>query len=241
MRVNAVRRTFIGTVLFCRAAAAQTCDWQIHTGAVCAPAGTTVGIGVPSTASGAALEVRGTNSINTVISGNSAVSWPTVSIWFLDFASGGRVFSVGNGGGAGSFAIADQTAGVARLTVDAVGQVGIGTSVPQHLLHVNGTIGAKEVIVSSTGADYVFEPGYRLTPLREVEEFVRANHHLPEIPSAAEVERNGIGVGDMQSKLLAKIEELTLHMIRADERNNRLEQQVGELQERLSKQEGTRQ
>ena len=58
---------------------------------------------------------------------------------------------------------------------------------------------------------------------------------MPDIPSAEEGKQKGVGVGDMQSKLLAKIEELMLHMIRADERNNRLEKQNQELRDRISR------
>jgi hypothetical protein len=111
---------------------------------------------------------------------------------------------------AGSFYIHDETAGATRLLVTSSGNVGIGTTNPQHLLHVGGTIGATEVIVSSTGADYVFEPGYRLRSLKEVAAYISANHHLPDIPSAAEVKDKGIGIGEMEAKLLAKVEELTL-------------------------------
>lgn len=106
------------------------------------------------------------------------------------------------------------------------GNVGIGTGVtnPVHPLQVNGTIGATEVVVSSTGADYVFDADYKLSPLSDVEEYVKENHHLPDIPSALEVAANGISVGEMQSKLLAKIEELTLHLIELDRKNKSLEQ-----------------
>jgi hypothetical protein len=113
------------------------------------------------------------------------------------------------------------------------GSVGIGTTTPQHLLHVAGTIGAEEIIVSATGADYVFAPNYHLRPLTEVAAYIEQNHHLPDIPSAAEVKEKGVSVGEMESKLLAKIEELTLHMIQADEQirglkeeNRKLENQI---------------
>jgi hypothetical protein len=102
------------------------------------------------------------------------------------------------------------------------------------LLQVAGTIGAEEVIVSSTGSDFVFQPGYRLSPLREVAKYIGENHHLPGIPSAAEVKEKGVSLGEMQTKLLAKVEELTLHMIQEHERNDRLEQQNRELQERIA-------
>ena len=120
------------------------------------------------------------------------------------------------------------------------GNVGIGTPSPAHLLHVAGTIGAEEVIVSSTGADYVFRPGYRLRPLSEVASYIEANHHLPDIPSADEVKQKGMGVGEMEAKLLAKIEELTLHMIQADERNSRLEKQNQDLRDRIARLEAAR-
>jgi len=113
--------------------------------------------------------------------------------------------------------------------------VGIGTTNPQHLLHVAGTIGAEEVIKSATGADYVFQPDYHLAPLADVSAFVKENHHLPGIPSAADMQKEGLSLGDMQVELLAKVEELTLHMIEADERNKSLEQQNSQLQERIAR------
>jgi len=124
-----------------------------------------------------------------------------------------------------------------RMFVQAsTGNVGVGTTNPQYLLSVKGTVGAQEFIVTNTGwSDYVFQPGYRLRPLREIGAYIRANHHLPDIPSEAEVKAKGVSVGEMQSKLLAKVEELTLHMIQADERNNRLEEQNQELRDRLAR------
>jgi hypothetical protein len=101
---------------------------------------------------------------------------------------------------------------------------------------------AREIIVTQTGADYVFDPAYRLGPLSEVADYIKENHHLPDVPSAQEMQKNGASVGDMQAKLLAKVEELTLHMIEADERSKRdeernksLEQQNRELQERIAR------
>jgi hypothetical protein len=94
------------------------------------------------------------------------------------------------------------------------GNVGIGETNPQHKLAVNGTIKAKEIIVETTGwSDYVFADDYRLAPLAEVEAHIKTNKHLPGIPSAAEVAEQGVSVGELQAKLLAKIEELTLHQI----------------------------
>jgi hypothetical protein len=80
--------------------------------------------------------------------------------------------------------------------------------------------------VSSTGADYVFQPDYRLAPLSEVASYVKEHHHLPDVPSEAEVKQNGVSIGEMQSKLLAKIEELTLHMIQAQQENHELRDRI---------------
>jgi len=121
--------------------------------------------------------------------------------------------------------------GAPILTMLYTGNVGIGTTAPQYKLAVNGTIGAKDVIVTNTGwPDYVFRPGYRLRPLREVGEFIAANRHLPDMPPAAEVEARGVSVGEMQAKLLAKIEELTLHLIRQEKESEELRERLRKLE-----------
>ncbi len=66
--------------------------------------------------------------------------------------------------------------------------------------------------------------------MSEVNAYIQANHHLPDIPSEVEVKEKGVSVGEMQSKLLAKIEELTLHMIRAEEQNQELRDRLARLE-----------
>ncbi len=104
-----------------------------------------------------------------------------------------------------------------KMRICTNGNVLIGTTLPDPtnaLLTVNGTIHAKEINVTvDIPADYVFHPSYNLMPLNQVEQFVKTNSHLPEIPSAAEITKNGLSVGEMQNKLLQKIEELTLYVI----------------------------
>jgi hypothetical protein len=99
---------------------------------------------------------------------------------------------------------------------DASGNVGIGTTSPgSYLLAVEGTMGARKIQVKQTSwADFVFKPDYQLPTLQELENYINTNQHLPGIPSEAEVQKNGIDVGEMNKKLLQKVEELTLYLIR---------------------------
>ena len=94
-----------------------------------------------------------------------------------------------------------------------------------HNLRVNNLLCAREIKVqlNSTWPDYVFSKDYNLLPLSEVEQFINENHHLPNIPSAAEVEENGINIGEMNTKLLLKVEELTLYIIQMEKRLAELE------------------
>jgi hypothetical protein len=134
------------------------------------------------------------------------------------------LLATGVAAGDGKFALYDYVASAHRLVVDTSGNVGIGTTNPTNKLEVNGTIRTKEVIVETTGwSDYVFAPDYRLAPLSEVEAHIAAKGTLPGIPSAAEVAEHGVSVGDMQAKLLAKMEEMTLHMIALSKKVEALE------------------
>ncbi|MBE9668251.1 hypothetical protein [Mucilaginibacter boryungensis] len=85
-----------------------------------------------------------------------------------------------------------------------------------YLLDVNGKARCNEVVVNTTGADFVFQPGYKLNTLADIEKYVQANHHLPEIPSAQEMVADGLKVGEMNKLLLMKVEELTLYLIEKD-------------------------
>jgi hypothetical protein len=62
----------------------------------------------------------------------------------------------------------------------------------------------------------------------------QAHHHLPDIPSEAEVKDKGVSVGEMQSKLLAKVEELTLHLIQQDKENTELRERIAQLETRAA-------
>jgi hypothetical protein len=114
------------------------------------------------------------------------------------------------------------------ITIDRAGDVGINTTSPNYKLDVKGTIRAEEVIVSTGWSDFVFEDDYKLRSLSEVEHFINRNGHLPDVPSAAEIKAKGVSVGDAQTVLLQKIEELTLYMIDQQKEIRSLKQQVKE-------------
>lgn len=99
------------------------------------------------------------------------------------------------------------------------GNVGIGTETPKAKLSVNGNILANEIKIKTdiSVPDYVFESDYELKGLDFIANYVRSNKHLPEIPSAKEIERDGLDVASMNLLLLKKIEELTLYAIKQEE------------------------
>ena len=109
------------------------------------------------------------------------------------------------------------------------GNVGIGTTSPNAKLTVNGTIHSKEVKVDTDiWSDFVFKKEYNLPSLEEVEKHIAEKGHLENIPSEEEVLKNGVNLGEMNAKLLQKIEEMTLYMI---EQNKK----IIDLQNRLKK------
>jgi len=103
------------------------------------------------------------------------------------------------------------------------GKVGIGVGTDhtfgEGLLEVNGTIRSTRIVVELEGwPDYVFAPNYALKPLKDVEKFIKESGHLPDVPSAAEIEMNGLDLGELVRIQMKKIEELTLYVIELEKR-----------------------
>lgn len=100
-------------------------------------------------------------------------------------------------------------------------------------LAVSGGILTEKVRVATSGtpfwADYVFEPTFKLKSLKEVENFIKENKHLPDVPSTSDVTKNGIDLAETQAILLQKIEELTLYVIEQDKKINQLNKKVRKL------------
>ena len=122
------------------------------------------------------------------------------------------------------------------LVIAASGNVLVGAPEDYgYKLAVNGNVICTELRVKLQGnwPDYVFADGYQLKSLEEVEAHIQSENHLPGIPAAAEVEKEGIAVGDMQKKMLEKIEELTLYLIDQNKRIKQIEQENISLRARL--------
>jgi hypothetical protein len=219
--------------------AAPAADWSDGTSGAIYYNGGNVGIG--TTTPGTKLHVYSENGSGATISqgtlSTSTEDWfepnyPTLSVIRYASAKGANI-ALGNQvdnfylyGSHASFMIYNPSKKlIFRINADD-GNVGIKTAKPQSELAVNGTITAKEVIVTTAGwADYVLKDDYKLMPLNELEQNIKKNGHLPDIPSAEDVKKNGVSVGEMQAKLLQKIEELTLHVI---EQSKELRQLKGE-------------
>jgi hypothetical protein len=118
--------------------------------------------------------------------------------------------------------------GVSAIFIAAgTSNVGIGKEFPTYKLEVNGTIRCKEVIVETVNwPDYVFKNNYKLPSLVEVEKYIQQNNHLPNISTDKDMEQSGLQLGDTQKKMMEKIEELTLYMIEANKKIEKLEQLV---------------
>ncbi len=186
-------------------------------------------VGIGTTTPSTKLDVNGNLHLNVPGSSN------LIDAMTVDVTSFG---TNDNAGQSSFFRVRDIGAGNnIPFIIKGNGNVGIGTTIPDQKLTVKGKIHAEEVIVDLNVpvADYVFKPTYKLMSLHEVEQYVKENSHLPEIPSETEVKQNGLNMGEMQNKLLQKVEELTLYMIGQQKTIDQQQAQIKELNNKLSK------
>jgi hypothetical protein len=145
--------------------------------------------------------------------------WNESTTWIARYSTGNYLTDIRVGMGGASthrFTVGlkvSETQWLDRFVVTGKGNVGILVANPQYQLDVNGTIRAKEVIVETGWADFVFKDDYYLPTLFDVESHINKHGHLPDMPSEAEVKKNGIRLSEMNTKLLQKVEELTLYVI----------------------------
>ncbi|MGF7076233.1 hypothetical protein [Mucilaginibacter sp. 3215] len=198
-------------------------------------------LGIGTTAPQGALHVNGMsvfagnwsnldNRNNTVSLNFLANTGQMVLGWNRTQADGETDFIANQGAGTvGGFAFYNHNNSNNEsqlLYIRGDGNVAIGTSDPKgYKLAVNGSVIATSVTVKLYGswADYVFKPTYKLQPLAEVKSYIDQNQHLPEIPSADEVEKNGQNLGEMNKLLLKKVEELTLYAIENERKDKERE------------------
>jgi hypothetical protein len=212
-------------------------------------------VGIGTTSPGAKLEVNGDISLPSSTGNKQIYTWSasdpswrigmsanpgfttsmaTSNVQYLTYNSyGGQGFALGVNGGQSSFEITGS-----NHQAFFRGNVGIGITDPGAFkLAVNGKTWSTEVQVAvNRPPDYVFEPTYDLKPLAEIETYIKENKHLPEVPSAKEMEANGVQLGDMNMLLLKKVEELTLYVIELKKENENLKQvaiEVGDLKSQI--------
>lgn len=133
--------------------------------------------------------------------------------------------------------LAINSAGTNLMMVKADGSIGIGTiDTKGYKLAVNGSAIFTKVKVKSYSAwpDFVFHEDYRLQPLPQLEQFIKTNKHLPEMPSAEEVEKEGQDLAEINRKLLQKVEELTLYIIAQNKKNEELEMRLKKVEGKVN-------
>lgn len=162
------------------------------------------------------------------------------ALQFNDNATLSRGLIQSSSGGIQFFYNSNNGGWYERMRIDGSGNVGIGNTNPDAKLTVSGQVHAQEVkvTVNAPGPDYVFEKDYALPSLDQIKVYIEENKHLPEVPSAKEMEKNGVQLGEMNMLLLKKIEELTLYAIEMNKMMNRINRENEELKSRIKKLEG---
>jgi hypothetical protein len=180
-----------------------------------------------------------TNSLLTFISGGPP-NYPTAiqEVWGLNLCGTNvQPVKVYNASLLVGYQSNNQDYGTGNIF--ATGYVGIGTTDTKgYKLGVNGSVIATSVTVKAYGtwADYVFKSTYKLPSLLDVKAFIDQHQHLPEIPSADEVEKNGQNLGEMNRLLLKKVEELTLYAIENERKDKEREEAKDKLLTSLQEQ-----
>jgi hypothetical protein len=211
-------------------------------------------VGINTNHPGYQFDVNGAGNFSGTLNGTSAIfSGNTYHDWGAVSGGGIQIYDDGNAH------IERNAAGVIRIgsnntsdiylaqgggnlifgssynqfTVNPSGAATFASTITATGVSINGNIKTKKLIVTQSGwSDYVFYRKYRLRPLLEIEQFIKINKHLPDVPDAKEVAKEGVDIGATEALLLKKIEELTLYMIEMKKENQRMQSEINELKKK---------
>jgi Bacterial Ig domain len=191
---------------------------------------------VVSTNTGVLLPRLNTTQRNAIVSGDlqNGLLLYNIDSTAFQYYNGGSWNTLGTGGGGGSHWITSTGA-----VYDSLDNVAIGTSNAQgYKLAVNGSAVFTKIVVKPRSAwpDYVFKKRYVLPGLDELGRYIREHHHLPGVASEEQIALRGIDLGEQQTALLRKIEELTLYLVKENEKLKDQSKQITEQNKQLSDQ-----
>jgi hypothetical protein len=164
-------------------------------------------VGIGTTSPQYTLDVNGAGNFYLLKTSRQGVT--------IDGSGFGNPWAIGKDNTNGIYFYEAGSVNQYRMIIKDGGNVGIGNTNPDAKLTVSGQVHAQEVkvTVNAPGPDYVFEKDYSLPSLDQIKTYIEENKHLPEVPSAKEMEKNGVQLGEMNMLLLKKIEELTLYVL----------------------------
>ncbi len=194
-----------------------------------------IGIGAPAPQMNLEVVGNSSTSVGQITRNTSATGYSTFRLYNnlnsnvraleMDYSGSTYAGSLVTGGPTGesasisttgAFPLVFGTSNTARMIITSGGNIGIGTNDPKsYKLAVAGNMVTEDMVIKlqANWPDYVFEPQYKLSSLPQLEKFIYANKHLPNVPTAKEVRENGYSVGELDVTLLKKVEELTLYII----------------------------
>jgi len=208
-------------------------------------------VGIGTTAPSQKLEVTGRvaiaptgTAVDNAYNGNLVITKPVASGQYINLIRSGQYpWSIGTVYNSSNFAIGTGVVGDSTFTTPAFvistsGNVGIGTTAPAYKLDVAGDIRTTTRFLVNAQPlnvpDYVFDSTYPLMPLNEVRAYIEKEKHLPNLPSADEIKKQGdIDLGAFQMKLLEKVEEMTLYLLAQQETLNAQQAKINALENQL--------
>ena len=184
-------------------------------------------VGIGTSNPGAKLSINGGGAAIDLIGTNNYIQFynsSNVAKSYIQNSGNDLLIGISTGNTTGKVSL-NSPGGNLTINKDGDVMINTGTAATGYKLSVNGKIICEELKVQLNAAwpDYVFGPSYELKSLEEIQAYINRNGHLPNIPSAAELEKSGVSMGEMQSKMMEKIEELTLYVIQLKNKQEELQ------------------